>query len=81
MRIDKYLKESSIIKRRVLAKEATDTGHIYINQKQAKPSDLVTLGDIIRIQYAKKTLTIRITSLTRVKGGYMYEVLEEIHRG
>lgn len=81
MRVDKYLKESGIIKRRVVAKEASDTGHIYINQKQAKPKDLVTLNDIIRIQYAKKTLTIRITSLIRIKDGYMYDVLEEIHRG
>jgi ribosomal 50S subunit-recycling heat shock protein len=81
MRVDKFLKESSVIKRRVVAKEATDTGHIYINQKQAKPSDSVKLGDTIRIQYAKKTLTIRVTSLTRVREGHMYEVIEETYRG
>lgn len=80
MRLDKYLKESRIIKRRVIAKEASDHGHIYVNDKKAKPSDLVTLHARIRIEFAKKTLHIEVTSLTPVKDGFMYVVIEETSR-
>ncbi len=37
MRIDKYLKVSRLIKRRTVANEACETGHIKINDKVAKP--------------------------------------------
>jgi ribosomal 50S subunit-recycling heat shock protein len=81
MRLDKYLKEARIIKRRVVAKEASDLGHIYMNDKKAKPSEVVTLGAFIRIEYARKTLKIQVTSLTPVKDGMMYILLEETSRG
>jgi ribosomal 50S subunit-recycling heat shock protein len=80
MRIDKFLKESRIIKRRVLAKEATDNGHIYINQKQVKPSDTVSIGDVLEIKFAKKTLKVKITSIKPLKGEDMFEVIEESMR-
>ena len=38
MRLDKYLKVSRLIKRRTLAKEASESERILVNDKIAKPS-------------------------------------------
>ncbi len=51
MRIDKFLKNSRIIKRRTVAKEACDQGKVLINEKLAKAGDEVKLGDIIQINF------------------------------
>ena len=47
MRIDKFLKNSRIIKRRTVAKEACEQGRITVNEKIAKPGTEVRPGDII----------------------------------
>jgi ribosomal 50S subunit-recycling heat shock protein len=52
-----------------------------MNDKKAKPSEVVTLGAFIRIEYARKTLKIQVTSLKPVKDGMMYILLEETSRG
>ncbi len=51
MRLDKFLKDSRIIKRRTVAKEACDQGRVLINDKQAKAGDKVAIGDIIEISF------------------------------
>ena len=43
MRLDKYLKVSRLIKRRTLAKEASDAERVYINNLPAKPSKEVKI--------------------------------------
>ncbi|NLV87932.1 MAG: RNA-binding S4 domain-containing protein [Tissierellia bacterium] len=53
MRIDKFLKNSRIIKRRTVAKEACEQGIVFINGKQSKPGDEVKVGDIIEINFNK----------------------------
>lgn len=55
MRLDKFLKVSRLIKRRTVAKEASDAGKITINDKEAKASDNVKAGDIIGINFARET--------------------------
>ena len=47
MRLDKYLKVSRIIKRRTVAKEASEGGRVTLNGKVAKPSTEVREGDVI----------------------------------
>ena len=47
MRIDKFLKNSRIIKRRTVAKEACEQGRITVNGKVAKPGNEVDTGDDI----------------------------------
>ena len=37
MRLDKYLKNSRIIKRRTVAKDACEQGRVEVNGKTAKP--------------------------------------------
>ena len=51
MRLDKFLKVSRIIKRRTVANEACDAGRVLINDKPAKASANVKVGDILTIQF------------------------------
>ena len=66
MRIDKYLKISRIIKRRMVAQEACEGGKVEINGKTAKPSTEVKVGDIVTLTFGSKTLKIEVLSLKEV---------------
>ena len=55
MLIDKYLKISRIIKRRTIAQEACDSGRVMINDKVAKSSTDVKVGDVIEIRFGTNT--------------------------
>lgn len=63
MRIDKYLKVSRLIKRRTLANEACETGHVTINDKPAKPGTEVKIGDVVGIRFGSSLTTVEITSV------------------
>lgn len=63
MRIDKYLKVSRLIKRRTLANEACETGHVTINGKIAKPASEVKPGDIVEIRFGSSVTTVEVTSV------------------
>jgi len=63
MRIDKYLKVSRLIKRRSVAQEAADTGHITVNGKTAKPSTEVKIGDQVSVRFGAKTITVEVLSV------------------
>lgn len=60
MRLDKFLKVSRIIKRRTLAKQIADQGRILINDKAAKSSSKVAVGDVLTIKFGNKTITVKI---------------------
>ncbi|MCD8038157.1 MAG: RNA-binding S4 domain-containing protein [Lachnospiraceae bacterium] len=60
MRLDKYLKVSSLIKRRTVANEACDAGRVLINDKPAKASANVKVGDILTIQFGNKDVKVEI---------------------
>lgn len=62
MRIDKYLKLTRLIKRRTVAKELLDRGLFKINNKIAKPSSEVEVGDKILLVLGKRTLEIEVLS-------------------
>jgi len=62
MRLDKYLKESRIIKRRTIANEACDSGRVMINDKVAKASQEVKNGDVIVISFGNKETKVRVLS-------------------
>ena len=64
MRIDKYLKVSRLIKRRTLANEACETGHVMINGKAAKPGTEVKVGDVVEIRFGSSLTTVEITSIS-----------------
>ena len=60
IRIDKYLKNARIIKRRTVAKDACEGGRVSINSKIAKPGDLVKVGDIVEIVFGSGSLKIEV---------------------
>lgn len=66
MRLDKYLKVSRIIKRRTIANEACDAGRVLVNDKIAKASLDVKVGDIIQINFGNNFTKIRVLSIQDV---------------
>jgi ribosomal 50S subunit-recycling heat shock protein len=63
MRIDKYLKNARVIKRRTVAKEACEQGRVLINGHVAKPGTEVNVGDEIEIIFGSKPMKIRVEQL------------------
>lgn len=63
MRLDKFLKVSRLIKRRIVANEACDAGRVSINGKQAKASSAVKAGDILEIQFGNRIVKAEITDV------------------
>ena len=60
MRLDKFLKVSRIIKRRTVANEACGAGRVLINDKPAKASANVRVGDILTIQFGNRETKVEI---------------------
>lgn len=77
MRLDKYLKTSRLIKRRTVAKDATSNEFVYVNDKVQKPGYKLKLGDVIKIRFAVKIVTVEVTSLVQVKDELMYKLISE----
>ncbi len=63
MRLDKYLKVSRIIKRRTIANEACDAGRVLVNNKVAKASLDVKVGDIIQINLGNNSIKIKVLAV------------------
>lgn len=63
MRLDKFLKNSRIIKRRTVAKEACEQGRVSVNGRTAKPGLELKTGDVIRIVFGSKELEVRVLSM------------------
>ncbi|MDN5353009.1 MAG: hypothetical protein PWQ12_1930 [Clostridiales bacterium] len=80
MRIDKFLKNARLIKRRTLAKEACDGGRVKLNGKTAKAGAEVAVGDRIDIQFGASPISIRVISLdehvTKEASKSLYEMIE-----
>ena len=83
MRLDKYLKVSRLIKRRSVASDTCKDGRIYVNNKLAKPSKDVKVGDILTLVYGRKTIEVKILNVnektTKQDASDMYELIREIN--
>ena len=81
MRLDKYLKVSRLIKRRTVANDACDTSRITVNDKIAKASYNVKIGDLITIAFGNKSVTVRVLEIKettkKAESAGMYEVVSE----
>ena len=81
MRIDKYLKNARIIKRRTVAKEACDGGRVTINGKTAKAGDEVAVGDVVTVQFGNRCQKVRVLDIkdnVQKKGAEdLYEILPD----
>lgn len=84
MRLDKYLKVSRIIKRRAVAKEIAEQGRIKVNDKVAKSSTEVKVGDILLINFGNKDLTVKILEIketTKKQDALgMFEIIKEEYK-
>ena len=60
MRLDKYLKVTRLIKRRTIANEACDAGKVLVNDKIARASYDVKVGDIITINMGQKPVKVEV---------------------
>lgn len=60
MRLDKYLKVSRLVKRRTVACELCQGGHVKVNGNVAKPSTEVKVGDILQIRFGNRLVTARV---------------------
>ncbi|MDO4648926.1 MAG: RNA-binding S4 domain-containing protein [Eubacteriales bacterium] len=63
MRLDKYLKISRLIKRRTVANEACDAGRVLVNEKPAKASYDVKVGDVLEIHFGSRTVKVEVTDI------------------
>ncbi|KNF07812.1 RNA-binding S4 domain protein [Gottschalkia purinilytica] len=63
MRIDKFLKNARIIKRRTIAKEACEQGRVLVNGKEAKPGTEVKIGDKIELNFGTNTVKIEVIEI------------------
>lgn len=81
MRLDKYLKVSRIIKRRPVAKEVADKGHVKVNGVLAKSSTDLKLNDQVEIRFGNKLLTVKVLEMkdsTKKEDAIkMYEIINE----
>ncbi len=81
MRIDKFLKNSRIIKRRTIANEACDNGRISVNGRVVKASYQVAVGDVLEVGFGSKTLKIRVLSInehaSKEDAALQYEIIEQ----
>ena len=77
MRLDKYLKVSRLIKRRTVANEACDAGRILVNDKVAKASAQVRVGDIIEIQFGNRSTRVEVL---RVEETYKKDEAKELYK-
>lgn len=79
LRIDKFLKNSRIIKRRTLAKDACEQERVYINDKVAKPGSEVEIGDIILVKFGNGEIKVKVLSLqehsNKEIAATMYEII------
>ena len=80
MRLDKYLMVTRLIKRRTVANEACDADRITVNDKVARASYEVKVGDIIGINLGTRPIKVRVLSVneyaTKENASDNYEVIE-----
>lgn len=82
MRIDKFLKDSRIIKRRTIAKQACDSGRVMKNGRTAKAGDEVQVGDVVSVRFGDRDLHFKIVQLIdsprKDEADSMFEIVPEV---
>ncbi|MDD4366315.1 MAG: RNA-binding S4 domain-containing protein [Eubacteriales bacterium] len=80
MRTDIFLKNSRLIKRRTVAKQACENGRIDVNGRQAKPGTELKEGDLITISFGDKKIKAVVKELNsspkKEEAAGMYEIVE-----
>ena len=80
MRIDKFLKNARIIKRRTVANEACDNGRITVNGRVVKASYNVAVGDVVKVVFGSRNLKVKVLSVNehanKETAAEQYEIIE-----
>lgn len=63
LRLDKFLKVSRVIKRRTLANELCDQGHVSVNGRVAKAGMEVKPGDVLEVRFGQRTQKLEIVDV------------------
>ncbi|MFQ6861175.1 MAG: RNA-binding S4 domain-containing protein [Beduini sp.] len=81
MRLDKFLKVSRIIKRRTLSKEIAESERVLVNDKVAKPSTQLKIGDLITVEFGTRRLVVKVLELKehvlKNDSTMLYEIVKE----
>lgn len=82
MRLDKYLKISRLVKRRTVAAELCQGGHVKMNGQSAKPSTEVKPGNTLQIRFGNRLLTVKVVQVPEKAvpaqlADTLYETIEE----
>lgn len=81
MRLDKFLKISRVIKRRTISHDLAEAGKIKINNKVAKPSTFVKIGDVLTLNLGDRDFIIEVTNIrefaNKTQADDLYVVKEE----
>lgn len=82
MLLDKFLKVSRLIKRRTLAKDVCDQGRVEINERTAKASSNIKVGDSISIRFGQKIVTVKVEEIKenarKDEAASLYTVIGEV---
>lgn len=81
MRVDKYLKESRILKRRTTAKDLANGERVFVNGRQAKPATTVNVGDEVHVQFGIRHIIVKVLDTNehhrKEEASLMYEIVKE----
>lgn len=79
MRLDKWLKNSRLIKRRTVANEACDAGRVTANGRTVRASYEVKPGDLLELKFGERAVRVKVLSIQEIVGkadaGALYEEL------
>ncbi len=67
MRVDKFLNVVNITKRRAISEDMCKSGVVLVNDKVAKPSKDVKVGDKITINYLKGSVSYEVLAIPTTK--------------
>jgi ribosome-associated heat shock protein Hsp15 len=68
VRIDKWLWAARFFKTRSMASKAVSGGHVHVNDGRVKPSRLVNIGDVLRIQRGETEFTVQVLQISDRRG-------------
>lgn len=79
MRLDKFLQESRLVRRRTLANRLCDAGRVTLNGRRAKPAAGVGVGDLVEVHIGARRLTVKVLRLPagRRSAEPLVEVVED----
>ena len=79
MRLDKYLKVSRLVKRRTVANELCDAGHVEVNGRVQRASYDVKVGDEIAVRVGANLTVARVLEVneyaTKAGAQELYEIV------